>query len=129
MERTIICKGKFIVAYARDASGEELALTFYESLDLKDRAKITTHYQYLCEGNTSNPEKFGDLGNGLYEIKSHQIRMPYAFSKNPSERSVILITHGFFKKKRKAPKQEIERALRILREDAKWGEKARKFLS
>ena len=50
-------------------------------------------------GKFYNPEKFGDLGGGLYEFKSSQIRMPFAYAKN--ERDLILITHGFFKKKDK----------------------------
>lgn len=62
-----------------------------------------------------NPEKFGDLGGGLYEFKSFQIRMPFAYAK--TERGLILITHGFIKKKNKTPKDEIARAWRIFDED------------
>jgi phage-related protein len=64
----------------------------------------------------SNPKKFGDLGDGLYEFKSFQIRMPFAYAKD--ERGLILITHGFWKKRDKAPPSEIARARRILKEDA-----------
>jgi phage-related protein len=59
---------------------------------------------------------FGDLRDGLYEFKSFQIRMPFAYAKN--ERRLVLISHGFLKKKDKAPPSEIERARRILKEDA-----------
>jgi phage-related protein len=41
--------------------------------------------------------------------------MPFAYAKN--ERGLILITHGFIKKKVKAPKEEIARAWRIYEED------------
>jgi phage-related protein len=41
--------------------------------------------------------------------------MPFAYSK--SERGVIVVTHGFFKKKDKTPKAEIDRAWRIYEED------------
>ena len=41
--------------------------------------------------------------------------MPFAYSKK--ERGLILITHGFFKKKDKTPKEEITRAWRIYDED------------
>jgi hypothetical protein len=62
-----------------------------------------------------NPEKFGDLGGGLFEFKSFQIRMPFAYAKN--ERGVIVVTHGFFKNKPRTPKEEIARAWRIYEED------------
>ena len=54
-------------------------------------------------------------GDGLYEFKSFQIRMPFAYAKN--ERGLILVTHGFMKKKDKTPKEEITRAWRIYNED------------
>jgi phage-related protein len=41
--------------------------------------------------------------------------MPFAYAKN--ERGLILVTHGFIKKKDKTPKEEIARALRIYEED------------
>jgi len=66
-------------------------------------------------GRFFNPEKFGDLGGGLFEFKSFYIRMPFAYAKN--ERRLILITHGFIKKKAKTPKEEIARAWRIYEED------------
>lgn len=61
-----------------------------------------------------NDQKFGDLGGGLYEFKSFQIRMPFAYA---GERGWILITHGFLKKKDRTPKEEIERAWRTFKED------------
>jgi phage-related protein len=66
-------------------------------------------------GKFSNAEKFGNLGEGLYEFKSFQIRMPFAYSKAP--RAQIVVTHGFVKKKNKAPTEEIARAWRIFGED------------
>ena len=41
--------------------------------------------------------------------------MPFAYSKNES--GLIVITHGFIKKKDKTPKEEITRAWRIYEED------------
>lgn len=67
-------------------------------------------------GKHSNPEKFGDLEDGLYEFKSFQIRMPYAYAQY--ENGLVLITHGFRKKRDKTPPPEIERARKILAEDA-----------
>jgi phage-related protein len=41
--------------------------------------------------------------------------MPFAYARN--ERGLIVITHGFIKKRQKAPKEEITRAWRIFEED------------
>jgi phage-related protein len=73
-------------------------------------------------GKFHNPEKFGDLGNGLYEFKSFQIRMPFTYARG--ERGLILITHGFVKKKDKTPKGEIARAWRTYEEDRAQGKLA-----
>jgi len=106
---------KFTIAYARDKSGESPGATFFESLSLADKAKLMNLFRLAADhGSFHNDQKFGDLGEGLFEFKSHQIRMPFAYAK---ERGLILITHGFHKKRVKAPKEEIERGRRIFRED------------
>jgi phage-related protein len=74
-------------------------------------------------GKFYNPEKFGDLGRGLFEFKSFQIRMPFAYARN--ERGLILITHGFMKRKDKTPRKEITRAWRIFEEDQAQSELVR----
>ena len=51
----------------------------------------------------------------MYEFKIKQIRLPFSYSEKESR--TIVVTHGFVKKKDKAPKEEIERAWRIFRED------------
>lgn len=54
------------------------------------------------------------LETGLFEFKSFQVRLPCAYA---HERGLLLITHGFYKKRDKTRKQEIERAWKIFRED------------
>ena len=106
----------FAIAFAREKSGACPACEFFDGLSLLDKAKLTALFQIAGDhGKFYNPEKFGDLGGGLYEFKSFQIRMPFAYAKN--ERGLILVTHGFIKKKDKTPKEEIERAWRIYKED------------
>jgi phage-related protein len=106
----------FSIAFARENSGACPACEFFDGLSLLDKAKLMALFQIAGDhGKFHNPEKFGDLGNGLYEFKSFQIRMPFAYAKN--ERGLILITHGFMKKKAKTPKEEITRAWRIYNED------------
>jgi phage-related protein len=90
---------------------------FIDALSVSEKAKVATLFKMLGEGQTNNREKFGDLENGLYELKSFQIRIPFAYSQLPSEKGTILLTHGFRKKRDKTPPSEIDRAKRVLRED------------
>jgi phage-related protein len=117
-ERRGIYPGKvFRIAFARDSDGSYPAEEFFDQLPKADQAKLVNLFRILGDhGKHSNPEKFGDLEDGLYEFKSFQIRMPYASAQY--EKRLILITHGFRKKRDKTPPSEIERARRILAEDA-----------
>jgi phage-related protein len=117
MARRVAYQGAaFAVAFAREKSGACPACEFFDGLSLLDKAKLMALFQIAGDhGKFHNPEKFGGLGDGLYEFKSFQIRMPFAYAKN--ERGLILITHGFIKKKDKTPKEEITRAWRIYNED------------
>lgn len=117
MERRIAYDGAiFAVAFATDKSGACPAGKFFDALELLDKAKLIALFRIAGDhGQFHNPEKFGDLGGGLFEFKSFQIRMPFAYAKN--ERGVIVVTHGFFKKKPRTSKEEIARAWRIYEED------------
>jgi phage-related protein len=116
--RRIAYRGtKFTVAFATEKSGASPAGQFFDALDLLDKAKLMALFRVAGDhGQFHNPEKFGDLGGGLFEFKSFQIRMPFAYAKN--ERGVIVVTHGFVKKKPRTPKEEIARAWRIYEEDS-----------
>jgi phage-related protein len=117
MARKVAYQGTvFAIAFARERSGACPASEFFDELSLLDKAKLVALFQIAGDqGKFCNPEKFGDLGNGLFEFKSFRIRLPFAYAKN--ERGLILITHGFFKKKDKTRKEEIARAWRIYEED------------
>jgi phage-related protein len=117
-ERRVIYPGKrFRIAFARDCDGSYPAQEFFDQLPKADQAKMVSLFRILGDhGKHSNPEKFGDLEDGLYEFKSFQIRMPYAYAQY--EKGLLLITHGFRKKKDKTPPSQIERARKILAEDA-----------
>lgn len=117
MARRVAYRGTvFAIAFAREISGACPGCKFFDDLTQLDKAKLMALFQIAGDhGKFYNPEKFGDLGGGLYEFKSSQIRMPFAYAKN--ERGLILITHGFFKKKDKTRKEEIARAWRIYEED------------
>lgn len=117
-ERRLAFRGeKFRIAFARDREGAYPAEEFFDQLCKADKAKLLKLFQILGDhGKHSNPEKFGDLEGGLYEFKSFQIRMPFAYAKN--EKGLVLISHGFIKKSPKTPITEIKRAWTILSEDS-----------
>ena len=117
MARIIAYEGaKFTIGYARDRSGESPAHVFFESLGAGDVVKMMALFQRLGDhGNFMNKEKFRDLGEGLYEFKSFQIRMIFAYCRK--ERAVVVLTHGFIKKQDRTPNEELARARRIFEED------------
>lgn len=115
--RTVYEGDRFRICFAVLADGSCPAGEFFEGLDISDRAKVMALFRLFANhGPIANDEKFGVLGDGLFEFKSFQIRMPFAYAKK--EQRVVVVTHGFRKKKNKAPPAEIERAWRILHEDA-----------
>lgn len=114
---TVYAGARFTVTFARDSSGACPGEEFFDALSKSDQAKLMTLFQMIGDhGSISNPEKFGDLKGGLWEFKSHQIRMPFGYAP-PPERGVIVISHGFIKKSQKTPPEQIARAKRILSED------------
>lgn len=118
MERIVAYVGKKLkIVYALDGDGTSPGHEFFVELGKSDKAKVSVLFALLADHqSTRNPEKFGDLGDGLYEFKSFQIRMPYAYAR--AERGLVLITHGFIKKTGKTPRSEMERARRILDHDS-----------
>ena len=105
--------GKLTVAYAVCADGSAPGRDFVRELPPPDRAKIERLFRLFAEGGLSfNDEKFKKLAGDLFEFKSFQIRLPCYFDSGE-----LVVTHGFRKKRDTTPKQEIERATRIRRED------------
>ncbi|MEK7406126.1 MAG: type II toxin-antitoxin system RelE/ParE family toxin [Acidobacteriota bacterium] len=103
------------MAFARRRNGQSPGADFYDALPVGDKAKLDNLFRLLADhGRIANQEKFSRLDRGLFEFKSFQIRMPCAFART---RGLVLITHGFYKKKDKTPKQEIDRAWEIFNED------------
>ena len=120
MDRIVAYEGaRLKIAYARDKDGNAPGAEFIEGLSISEKAKLQALFVLLADKQaTHNREKFGDLEEGLFEFKSFQIRMPFAYAEQ--ERGLVVITHGFWKKKDKTPPAEVKRARRILEEDAAW---------
>jgi phage-related protein len=117
MERIVAFAGqKFQIVYGVEKNGCSPALEFVSQLGVSDQAKLFALFRRLGDtGNFMNQQKFRDLGDGLFEFKSYQIRVLFAYCK--VARAVVVLTNGFIKKQDGTPKEEIERARRIFAED------------
>ncbi len=93
----------------------ELAKKFLEKLDSKSREKVI--YNIWKSKKVNNPELFKKLEGNIWEFRikfmTNQIRLLAFWDKTEIEETLVIATHGFFKKTKKTPKTEIEKAERI----------------
>jgi len=89
------------------------ALAFMYRLDEKSRAKVSFIIQKAKK--VQDPEIFKKITVHIWEFRikyyKSQLRL-FAFW-NPFEKSVVICTHGIYKKTQKTPKLEIEKAERL----------------
>ncbi len=92
------------------SENRRLVREFITSLEGSNCEKLWALLKRIAEyGPPKNIEKFRVLGDGIFEIKSYQVRILCFFEKG----QIILLTHGFIKKSPKTPPSEIERAKRL----------------
>lgn len=83
---------------------------YLNGLSIADRRRVFKRILGTAiVGPQRNPERYGDLGDGIYEIKSGQHRIPFFYA----GKGIIVLTHGFFKTTQKAPPREISRARQL----------------
>jgi phage-related protein len=91
----------------------EEALTFYNSLNEQVKTKVVYNIQ-RCR-KIADAELFRKINNHIWEFRTYsaknQIRF-FAFW-DPLEKSLVVCTHGIFKKTQKTPLQEIDKAEKI----------------
>lgn len=93
--------------------GENFVRDFILSLPEKVGCKVAEHIKYLSiMGPLAKPQYVSSLGDKIYELRvtfaHYEPRVLYFFS----DRDIVL-THGFLKKTRSVPREEIDRAKRI----------------
>ncbi|MEX1205710.1 MAG: type II toxin-antitoxin system RelE/ParE family toxin [Dongiaceae bacterium] len=86
---------------------------FYAACDPDLQEAIDQRLAYLLEhGNLTGAPASKPLGNGLFELRAnthrHQVRFLYFFR----EGKVIIVVSAFFKKTKKTPQSEIDKAMR-----------------
>lgn len=68
---------------------------------------------YCRTGHLSIPDEMNDLGDGIWELKRHNLRVAFFIANSDVSRA----THGFRKGTKKTPLGEIDKAKAIRRED------------
>jgi len=103
--------GRSFDIYAITVEGKCPVQVFIDSLESADQKKVMALLQRAAEhGPPNNVEKFKKLEDNIWEFKSFQVRILCSLE----GRKVIILTHGFIKKKDKAPPNEIVRAKELL---------------
>lgn len=100
------------IVWGADGNGRYRAQEYFESLDIRLRAKFEPAFTAMAEtGKIANPEKFAFEGDGLFCFKIHKHRLA-CFNDG---RDVVIIS-GFTKKddrsKKSARELEIAKGLR-----------------
>jgi phage-related protein len=88
---------------------------FFESLDRKTVARILYRIDRAEQAN--DPELFKKIHPEIWEFRIRstgmQIRLLAFWDKTDDKRTLVVATHGFMKKQRQVPAEEIHRALRL----------------
>jgi phage-related protein len=95
----------------------EDAREFLRSLDKKARRKII--FNFDKSKKIPDPEIFKKLDNEIWEFRTiyqkQQLRLLSFWDKRNIKNILVVCTHGFIKKTQKVPKQEIEKARRLMK--------------
>lgn len=106
-----LISGRSFDLYAITVEGKCPVREFIDSLEFADQKKLMALLQRAAaHGPPNNIEKFKKLEDNIWEFKSFQVRILCTLE----ERKVIVLTHGFIKKRDKAPPNEIARAKELL---------------
>ena len=110
MNATIIVRGVWTIKALHDGR-RCFATDYIDGLPENDQEKLHALLRRAAErGPPSNREKFGKVEGRIHEFKSYQDRLFCFYGPNKT----IIITHGFRKKRRRVPPNEIDRATRLM---------------
>lgn len=103
----------FTVECAIRKNGSSESENFLGSMTVADKAKIMRIIKRLAnKGKIFNIQQFNKLDKKIFEFKHYQTRILMYYCPNYR----FALTHGFYKKGKKAPKVEIKRANQIMNE-------------
>jgi phage-related protein len=106
----------FSVRFYRTAKGNEVVLDFIKSFDKAGRQTIGEDLKTVQLGFPIGLPVCGSLGSGLYEVRSTlagncEVRLIFF-----QHEKTLVVVHGFVKKKKKTPKQDLDLALKRKKE-------------
>jgi len=86
-------------------------ISYLEELSPEVMEKVAALLEFVSEsGIPKNDTKSGVLLDGLYELKSYQVRLAFVYDSN--RRRTILLLYGFSKKTDRWPKPDLKAAKR-----------------
>lgn len=111
-----------IIEAARMASGVAPADAFLDDLfnreEYEKLADVSLRFEEFARtGTLSIPLQLNSLGNGIWEIKAVNVRLPFYYVDSHAGYRTIRITNGFVKKGSKCPPRHIRTAMRVRGED------------
>ncbi len=112
MKEYIAYQGQaYQIEWYYDTKGKSQALEYYQSLPPVDRRKVLRLFQLIGEiGQIRDKTKFRNEGDKVYAFKPQ----PHRFLCFFFEGQKIIVSNAFVKKQQKLPKNEKDRALRIM---------------
>jgi len=117
MKITKIQSGSKCTLYGLVINSKCLIFDFIEGLDEKDQKQTLALLKFVCEaGPPKNTEKFKNIGDRLYELKTRGGVRILSFFAGPSLRNALILTHGFKKSGRRIFVRQREKAAGWLKE-------------
>ena len=90
---------------------------FLDSLDEKTREKVICNLWKARQINDS--ELFKKLTEDIWEFRTrfqgNQVRLFAFWDKNSKQPKIVVCTHGFVKKDWKVPRQELDKAFKVMK--------------
>jgi len=109
----LLHRGERLAVYAILENGRCELMEFLEELNRQNHvvyAKWMRLLQRFADLPIHNEEKSRHLRDGIFELKSSELRVFYFYA--PNTRSAIICTHAFIKKKQR-DQHQIQRALQL----------------
>ena len=100
---------EFTIEWYFDLKGKSIALDYFESMNEKQQIKLLELFALMGNvGEIRNKEKFNNEGDKIYAFKLQPHRFLCFF-----EEGKIIVTHAFYKKTQRLPKNEKGKALSL----------------
>ena len=91
-------------------------IDFYNSLDASTQRKIAYALQYIKTEQRWNEKFVKYIRDGLFELRANHNGNIYRVFFILDDGNIVILFNGFQKKSQKTPKQEIDKAITIMKE-------------